>query len=333
MRRGIRTVFLAALTLVAVAGLASAGTDGPWRQVHPYWQRAYIFSFRSPDELTEEADEQWGREDGRLVSGGILHDFPFWLRRHEQEILKAREEGRPILLAIHTHGGYGTGLVTYTEDLMRGQVANYPWLVRQLLATGLCTEEVTVTVDTCNGQTAAAHQLRPDLIPRGVEAWDAFATWRKADSARRKLRLSTAYQVFAQDRVRQHLAKSAQGSRANVEAAPYFPLTPRERALFRARLYGPRGVILATPTFFNVLRLGPDPRHTNTANLLRDRLETKVLDGCLDENKVEFARFTEFAFLAASGPGPGPERAAAPVAAVPLAPKLTRDSGVEGKKD
>src|SRR5438874_2512145 len=84
-------------------------------QVHPYWRDAYIFSFRSPDLLTDDPDERWGRADARLVSGGILSDLPRWLRCHAPLVREARRQGRPVLLSLHLHSGWGTGLVTYTE--------------------------------------------------------------------------------------------------------------------------------------------------------------------------------------------------------------------------
>src|SRR5438477_24219 len=77
-------------------------------------------------------DERWGEGDERLVCGGILSDFPEWLGEHAERLAEARREGRPILLSLHVHSGYGTGLVTYSDDLTRAQAANYPWLIRRL---------------------------------------------------------------------------------------------------------------------------------------------------------------------------------------------------------
>ncbi|MFN3649422.1 MAG: hypothetical protein ACK47B_07545 [Armatimonadota bacterium] len=281
----------------AVLSVAPAeGAFGRWRQVHERWQNAYVLSFRSPDLLSNERDEKWGRKDARLVSGRILSDFPVWLDDHAEVIRWVREEGRPVLLSLHVHSGFGTGLVTYSDNLTRGEVASYPWLVRTLLERGLSDADVTVAVDTCNAQATAAHQLRPDLIPRGVEAWPPFARWRKADAARSKMPVAEAYPLFARDRVAQEL-RSGSRSRNNVRALPYAPLTPEERRRFRARLYGPKGVILATPALFNLLRLGPNPRGTLTADLLNDRLDPRLVDGLLSRNNAEFRLFRELEFL------------------------------------
>src|SRR5687768_15862006 len=118
MVKRLRYVWLPVLAITFAAGASSRGaakeTPRTWKQVHPHWWRAYVLSFRSPDLLTREPDERWGIEDGRLVSGNILSDLPFWLRRHEAPLLEARRNGRPILLSLHVHSGYGTGLVTYT---------------------------------------------------------------------------------------------------------------------------------------------------------------------------------------------------------------------------
>jgi hypothetical protein len=282
---------------------------GSAAQVHPYWQRAYVLSFRSPDLLTNEADEQWGSDDGRLVSGGILTDFPAWLGEQKEALRQARAEGRPILLSIHVHSGYGTGLVTYSADLKRAEVANYPWLLRQLSAAGLGSADVTVAVDTCNAQATAAHQIRPALIPGGVNAWKPFIAWRAASRVRKTLPLAEAYRVFERDYVATHLEGPAKGRRMNVTAASFLPLTAAsflpltaaERGTFAARMYGSRGVILATPTFFNLLRLGPEPRGTLTANLLTDRLGSQLEEGLLDRNKADFAKFRDFRFLASAG--------------------------------
>lgn len=301
------------LAAVLAALLPVRGWAGPWRQIHPYYQGAYIFSFRSPDLLGENPDEWWGRADRRLVAGAILTDFPHWLAEHATRIEQARTLERPIILALHLHSGFGTGLVTYTADLRRAEVANYPWLIRRLEEAGLDRDDVTVTVDTCNAQATAAHQIRPDLVPRGVAALAAFQQWRHAPPFRRRLSLGSAFRVFAEDHVAQHLGSAARGRRANVTAAAFAPLTPEERQRFRAHLYGPKGVIIATPAFFNLLRLGPEPRGTQTADLLHDRLETRVLDGGLAQNKMEFARFREFGFLAAAGAG-DPDEAPEPVA-------------------
>lgn len=306
-----------ALILAAAAGAAlfpSRGFAGPWRQVFPEYQGAYLLSFRSPDLLTDDVDERWGRADRRLVSGGILSDFPNWLREHAHHIEDARDLHRPIILSLHVHSGFGTGLVTYSGDLKRAEVANYPWLIRQLEDARLDRDDVTVTVDTCNAQSAAGHQIRPDLAPKGVEGWAPFQQWRRAIPFRQRLTLASAYRVFAQDHVASHLGGKYRGHRASVTAASFVPLTHSERSDFQARVYGQSGVIIATPALFNVLRLGPDLRGTHTANLLTDRLELRVLDGGLNQNRAEFARFQEFGFLAAAGT---PDMDA-PVAAEPV---------------
>jgi hypothetical protein len=275
-----------------------SGASGKrWRQVHPYFENAYVLSFRSPDLLTNDPDERWGRADARLVSGGILTDFPRWLEDHSRAIRAARERDRPIILSLHVHSGYGTGLVTYSTDLQYAEVANYPWLIRELIATGLGEADVSVTVDTCNAQAVAAHQLRRDLVPGGVEGWSAFRQWRARHPQRRKLSLYEAYLLFSQDRVAAHLARPGKGKRDNVAAVGLRPLERWERNAFRGRLYGNRGVIYATPALFNLLRLGPDPRNTLTEDLLTGRLERRVLDGLLSRNTAEFRRFTEFAYL------------------------------------
>src|SRR5262249_4716166 len=113
------------LTIPAVLALSAAPRSGDARTagtVDPYWGRAYVLSFRSVDLLTDEADEQWGRRDARLVSGGILSDFPRWLRCQVGCIDLARAAHRPFLLSLHVHSGYGTGLVTYSDDLQRAEV-------------------------------------------------------------------------------------------------------------------------------------------------------------------------------------------------------------------
>jgi len=327
MRAVVRIVWLAVLASVCAPAWSAEKPAGSWKQVHPRWQNAYVCSFRSPDLLSNEADERWGEVDGRLVSGGILTDFPAWLRELEPDFRAARAAGRPILLSIHVHSGYGTGLVTYSRDLRTAESADYPWLVRQLLSAGLGADDVTVAIDTCNAQATAAHQLRPDLIPGGVASWLPFKTWRKAHPYRKSLSVTSAYRLFARDRVRMHLAKAAQSDRDNVKSTRLEPLTPEERGRFRAQLYGQRGVILGTPAFFNLLRLGPNPTGTMTANLLTARLDGRVVDAYLARNKTEFRRFREFAFLSASGL---PADAAAPetpnTAAAPAAP-TPRSSG------
>jgi hypothetical protein len=272
--------------------------------VHPFWKSAYVFSFRSPDLLSDQPDEQWGIEDGRLVSGGILSDFPQWLADHSDEIDRARREGRPILLSLHTHSGYGAGLVTYSRDLQHAEAATYPWLIRQLTEAGLNEPDVTVSVDTCNAQGTAFYQIRPDLQPAMVAAFGDFARWRKASPFRKKLTLASAYRVFVQDHVAAHLGGKGRGRRGNVTALPWEPLGKEELRGVEAHLYGPKGVILATPTFFNLLRLGPEPRGTLTANLLTARLHGEQIDGLLAQNKAEFRRFREFAFFAAAGDAP-----------------------------
>lgn len=308
MRAALRAGVLG-LVLAATATALAAGDA-----VHPYWRRACLVSFRSPDLLTDEPDERWGREDGRLAAGGILSDFPGWLRAWAPALRAAAEEGRPVLIALHVHSGYGTGLVTYAEDLRGAEAADYPWLLRRLIAEGLSGPAVTVTVDTCNAQATAAHQIRPDLVPTGVLAWEPFRRWRQPP-ARRALPLAAAYRLFAQDRVAGHLARPVRGRRDRVRAPEYRPLAPEERRAFRGRLYGPKGVILGTPALFNVLRLGPEPRGTLTANLLTDRLETRIVDGWLSRNLAEFRAFRRFDFLAAAGPGP-----------LPAEPRAARDS-------
>lgn len=287
------------LCLCASAAVAGGG----WRQVHPYWDNAYILSFRSPDLFTNDPDEQWGAEDGRLVGGGILSELQPWLQSHEDGIREANRRKRRILLALHTHSGYGTGLVTYSPDLQRAQVANYPWLIRVLQDNGLDNDRVTVSVDTCNAQAVAALQIRPDLVPGGVQSFAPFKKWRARAKARQALPLETAWELFARDRVSEHLGKPARGKREHVAAVPFVPLSPRERRGFRAHLYGQKGVIYATPAFFNLLRLGPNPRGTLTANLLTDTLSPVVVDSLLSQNKAEFRRFREFAFLDAASMG------------------------------
>jgi hypothetical protein len=303
MRRA-RWVLCSILALLGAAAVASAPQEGRWKQVHPHWRDAYVFSFRSPDLLSDQPDEQWGVEDGRLIAGGILSDFPGWLAEHADEVEDARRDGRPILLSIHTHSGFGAGLVTYSRDLQHAEAANYPWLIRQLSAAGLNAPDVTVAVDTCNAQGTAFYQLRPDLQPAMVQAFGDFARWRKANPARMKLTAGTAYRVFTQDHVAAHLGGKGRGQRENVLAERWEPLRPEERRELRVRLYGPRGVILATPTFFNLLRLGPEPRGTLTGNLLTARLKGEQIDGLLAQNKSEFKRFQEFAFFQAAGDEP-----------------------------
>src|SRR5688500_7596878 len=98
--------------MVALAAIVPAGarpassSSGP----HPRWKRVFLLSFRSLDLLSNDPDEQWGVHDGRLTSGQILTDFPIWLQEQQSAIRAAREEGRPILLSLVTHGGYGSGL-------------------------------------------------------------------------------------------------------------------------------------------------------------------------------------------------------------------------------
>lgn len=298
MRISVRTLSL--VCLVCCTAL-SASAARNWAGVHPHWRDAYVFSFRSADLLTNEADERWGRQDDRLVCGGVLSDLPAWLKERQEDLADARRDGRPILLSLHLHSGYGTGLVTYTDEVQTAEVANYPWLVRTLTAANLGGDEVTVAVDTCNAQATAAHQLRPDLIPGGVEAWSPFAQWRRASAVRRRMPLGEAYTLFARDRVAAHLNKPARGNRGHVHAAEYRPLSADERRAFRAHLYGQRGVILATPAFFNLLRLGPEPRNTLTADLMRGKLDGTVVDSLLERNMLEFRRFQTYGFLAAAG--------------------------------
>jgi hypothetical protein len=289
----------------------AAPPERRWSQVHPRWTRAYVLSFRSPDLLSNEPDERWGGEDGRLAAGGILTDFPDWLAEHARAIDDARDDGRPILLSLHTHSGYGAGLTTYSRDLLRAETVTYPWLVRQLLDAGLGETDVTVAVDTCNAQATAYYQLRADLEPAAVAAWAPFRKWRAKDPARVKLPLAAAYRLFTQDHVSAHLRAPAKGKRGNVEAEAWEPLTREERRDFQARLYGPRGVILATPALFNLLRLGPDVSGTLTANLLTAPLRGQQVDGFLARNKGEFRRFTQFEFLASAGESRPERRAAA----------------------
>lgn len=275
-----------------------------WRAVHPAYRRAYVLSYRSPDLLSNDPDEQWGRDDSRLEAGGILSDFPLWLARHAGAIRAARAQGRPVLLSLHFHSGYGVGIVSYSTDLSRAEAANYPWLIRTLTSAGLHTADVTIAVDTCNSQATAAHQLRPDLIPRGVEAFPPFAAWRRGAPGRAASPQISAWPQFVQDRVRAHLAPAHRGRREHVRTVPLVPLSPAERGSFQAHLYGQKGVILATPCLFNLLRLGPEPAGTLTANLLRGRIDTSWIAGLLQQNNREFVRFREFAFLEAAGPGP-----------------------------
>jgi hypothetical protein len=291
------TVALAAI----VPAFARQASSLDSSKAHPRWNRVFLLSFRSLDLLSNEPDEQWGVSDGRLTSGRILTDFPVWLQEQQSAIEAARAEGRPILISLVTHGGYGTGLVTYSQDLKTAQVANYPWLIRRLTEAGLADENVTVSIDTCNAQAAGAHQLRPDLVPAGVNAWPPFTQWRRSDPHRLRLTTSEAYALFAQDRVRAHLAPSARGSRKNVAASELVPLTTEERRKFRGRLYGPKGVIFGTPALFNLLRLGLDTRGTYTANLLTAPLEKRVLNSGRVVNEAEFRRFKDFAFLDATG--------------------------------
>ncbi|MGV3719712.1 MAG: hypothetical protein ACO1SX_02285 [Actinomycetota bacterium] len=299
--RAVVRVVCCVFGLTGALAWAAPADRSQWSQVHPRWRRAYVLSFRSPDLLSNEADERWGAEDGRLASGGILTDFPDWLEEHAEAIEDARDAGRPILLSIHTHSGYGAGLTTYSRDLLRAETATYPWLVRELLDAGLGEPDVTVAVDTCNAQATAYYQLRSDLQPAAVAAWAPFKKWRAKDPARRKLSVSDAYRLFAQDHVAAHLRSPAKGKRSNVQALPWGPLAREERRAFRARLYGPRGVILATPAFFNLLRLGPDVSGTLTADLLTGPLRGDHVDGFLARNKGEFRRFTQYGFLAAAG--------------------------------
>lgn len=292
---------LALACAIALGGSRGVDAQEPrWGQVHPHWWSAYVASFRSPDLLTEDPDEQWGREDGRLVAGGILSDFPAWLSDLAPDFEEARRDGRPILLSLHLHSGFGTGLVSYSENLRTAEVTNYPWLIRALLAADLADTDVTVTVDTCNAQSTAAHQVRPDLVPRGVAGWAPFERWRR-HPARKALSQAEAYRLFSRDRVSAELYPAAARRRTNVQAAAYLPLTRSERRRFRAAIYGPRGVIFATPALANVLRLGPEPRKTLTAELLRDRLETRLVDDWLSLNRREFQSFREFAFFTVAG--------------------------------
>jgi hypothetical protein len=296
-----RAIRLACLLLTLCACAAWGAPRGGWKQVHPHWQDAFIISFRSPDLLTNDPDERWGYRDGRLMNGQILGQFPIWLRDQSENIRQARRDDRPIILSLHVHSGYGTGLVTYSSDLQTAEVVNYPWLIRELEAVDLHRSDVTVVVDTCNAQATAAHQLRPDLIPAGPEAWAPMKRWRAAHPARRSLPLDEAYELFSRDRVAGHLGRPALGRRQNVVSVPYEPLSRDERRQFRAAMYGQKGVIFATPALFNLLRLGPNPRGTLTANLLKDRLSGAVIDSLLSQNKAEFFRFKEFAFLSAAG--------------------------------
>jgi hypothetical protein len=292
----------AALAAGSLAGAAPRPPKAP-SAIAPAYRSAYLLSFRSPDLLANRADDRWGRGDSRLYVGRIATDLPVWLRWKGKEIEAAREAGRPVLLSLHVHSGFGTGLVTYTQDLRRAEAVNYPWLVRQLEALGLNAPDVAVTVDTCNAQATAAHQLRPDLVPGGVAAFPPFARWRASYPERRQLDVGSAYRLYSLDRVRQQLRRPARGSRANVAAVSYEPLTDEERAGIRCHLYGQKGVIISTPALFNLLRLGPDGlAGTNTADLLHDRLELRVLpDSTLAGNLREFHRFDNFPFLAQAG--------------------------------
>ncbi|HEU4754419.1 MAG TPA: hypothetical protein VFU47_15025, partial [Armatimonadota bacterium] len=109
----LRALLLAGL-LLFLAAFRLPAAERRWPGVHPRWQHAYLLSFRSPDLLSNEPDEQWGESDGRLVSGGILSDFPAWLEEQRDALREARRDDRPILLSIHVHSGYGAGLVTYS---------------------------------------------------------------------------------------------------------------------------------------------------------------------------------------------------------------------------
>jgi hypothetical protein len=264
---------------------------------------AYILSFRSPDLLANRADDRWGRGDGRLYAGRIVSDLPTWLRWKVREIQAAREIGRPILLSLHVHSGFGTGLVSYTQDLRHAEAVNYPWLVRLLESCGLNQPDVMVTIDTCNAQATAAHQLRPDLVPGGVSAFGPFAAWRSRHPARRQMDVGSAYRLFSVDRVRRQLTASVRGNRENVNAVAYEPLTEDEKASLKLSLFGQKGVIISTPALFNLLRLGPAGlQATNTADLLHGRLELRILgDDTLAGNVREFRRFSDFSFLAQAG--------------------------------
>lgn len=321
---------LLALLITCGAASGTLAREAPpreWKQVHPFYKDAYVLSFRSPDLLSNDPDERWGSKDARLVSGGILTDFPIWLREHEAAIETARAQGRPILLSLHTHSGYGAGLVTYEVNLRSAEAATYPWLIRTLNKHGLNTPDVTVAIDTCNAQATAAYQLRPDLYKNGVLQWANFARWRRAHPARVKLPVTEAFRIFTQDHVRQHLVGAARRSRENVRTDTYALLTPEERKAFKGRVYGPKGVIFGTPALFNLLRLGPNPQGTMTANLFTAKLDGRVVDGYLGRNKVEFRRFREFAFLSAAGSRDGvvpPPHAAPAVATKPTADPRVR---------
>lgn len=319
--------FARGATLIAAGCLVwQAGAEGAGgTNVVPSLRSAFILSFRSPDLTTNRPDERWGRQDGRLFPGRIISDFPKWLRWKQRDLWIARAAGRPIIVSLHVHSGFGTGLVTYTSDLKKAEAVNYPWLLRQLDAAGLNAPDVTVTVDTCNAQATAAHQLRRDLVPGGVAQFASFASWRRADAARQKMAVGAAYRLYSLDRVRLQLAPAARKNRANVQAVAYEPLTASEWAEIQCDLYGQKGVEVSTPALFNLLRLGPDRlKGTNTAHLLRDRLELRILgDNTLGGNNRELRLFQDTRFLAGSGIGADgdPWRAAT---AGPKPPKETQ---------
>jgi len=336
-RLSFRAVQLLAFASAALFPARSLRAAPPRRTSPPAVTRelrnAFILSFRSPDLVTDHPDERWGRADDRLRPGMILTDLTPWLAWKMRDVKAARAAGRPILLALNVHSGFGTGLVTYTASLQRAQAVNYPWLARQLLKVGLNSPDVVVTIDTCNAQATAAHQLRPDLIPEGIAAFPPFRKWRSQYAERQQLPIGQAYRLYAIDRVREQLAPRYRRSRANVTAIPFEPLTEEERSKIAFRICGQKGVIVGTPAMFNMLRLGPQRlAGTDTADLLHDPLETVVLgDSSLPRNLREFRQYRDFVFLSQAGSRPVKPRAVAATkpksvpAAKPPAPDSSRD--------
>src|SRR4051794_20808457 len=102
-------VLLTAAWVAAPRGAAAPCAPGTLSAVVAAYRSAYLLSFRSPDLLANRADDRWGRSDNRLYAGRIATDLPVWLRWKGKEIEAAREAGRPILLSLHVHSGFGTG--------------------------------------------------------------------------------------------------------------------------------------------------------------------------------------------------------------------------------
>ena len=85
---------LAAALLLPERGLRAAParrTPAPMPVAAPL-RNAFILSFRSPDLVTNEPDERWGRRDDRLRPGMILTDLPPWLAWKLRDVQQAREE-------------------------------------------------------------------------------------------------------------------------------------------------------------------------------------------------------------------------------------------------